>query len=92
MGTDWRGEGNNEPNHSVESRGWAAHKSLIFVSKTHSYTLEQPGKKTFPLKKNPTFSAHSQMVRATGFHFLGCQGTELMGWYLFHTNSEELKG
>lgn len=53
MGTDWRGQGNNEPNNSTESRGWTAHKSLIFVSKASSYNLEHPGKKTFPLKKNP---------------------------------------
>lgn len=91
MGTDWRGEGNNERNYSIESRGWAAHKSLIFVSKACSYNLEHPGKQTFPLKKK-SFSACSQTVRATGFHFFGCQGTELVEWYLFHTNSEELKG
>lgn len=52
MGTDWRGQGNNEPNYSTESRGQTAHKSLIFVSKASSYNLEHPGKKTFPLKKN----------------------------------------
>lgn len=96
MGTDWEGEENSKPSYGIESRGWAAHKSFIFVSMTPSYDLEHPAKKTFHWRKKnhqPTnFSAHSQLVRSAGFYFFACQGRGLMEWYLFHTNGEELKG
>lgn len=69
-------------------QGWAAHNTLILSLKWIQFGT--PWKDDIPIERK-SFSADSQMVRATGAHFFSWEGAELMGHSWFRPTAESFK-